>query len=197
MASKLHTLRAATFVVLLLVAATPCSAFAADRTATIYAARITSANAWHDLITQPANSEFLDAYVAVVAASVEVGDDEVDRVAWDVEGQLGYSFGDQSHWELNFAWGPRWRAFPWNDVISTAAAFRIGLSMASEVPELEVQLEGDSEQLLIYWVVEFTLTPPTSAWGASVRLHHRSPAFGLFGDDGGMNAVGLGVRRAF
>jgi hypothetical protein len=196
MATELHSSRAAAVLAALLVAG-PSSAPAAERAGTFYVARITSANAWHDLITQPANSDFVDAYVAVVAASAEVGDDERDRVGWDVEGQLGYNFGDQSHWELNVAWGPRWRAFPWDDVISTTAAFRIGLSMASELPELEVALEGDSEQLLLYWVVELAFTPPTSAWGASLRLHHRSPAFGLLGDDGGMNAVGLGIRRAF
>jgi hypothetical protein len=30
-----------------------------------------------------------------------------------------------------------------------------------------------------------------------LRLHHRSPAFGLFGDEGGANALTLGVRYAF
>jgi hypothetical protein len=30
-----------------------------------------------------------------------------------------------------------------------------------------------------------------------LRLHHRSPAFGLLGNAGGMNALGIGVRRAF
>jgi len=183
--------------VLLLIATASDSTLAAERTATFYVARITSANAWHDLITQPTNSEFIDSYVAVVSASLELGDRERDRVAWDLEGQLGYNFGDQSHWELNAAWGPRWRAFPWNDVVATSAAFRIGLSMASEVPEVEIELEGDSEQLLIYWVMELTFAPPTSAWALSFRLHHRSPAFGLLGDDGGMNAVGLGIQRAF
>jgi len=31
-------------------------------------------------------------------------------------------------------------------------------------------------------------------WAASLRIHHRSVAYGLMGDEGGMNAVGLGVR---
>ena len=173
------------------------SAVAADCAATLYAARITSANAWHDLVTEPTQSEFVDAYLAVAALSAQLNGDRSGALAWDVEGQLGYNFGDQSHWEFNLGAGPRWRSFPWNDAIATTAAFRIGLSMASETPELEVELEGSTEQLLIYWVVELTFSPPRSAWGVSLRLHHRSPAFGLLGDAGGMNALGVGVRRAF
>jgi hypothetical protein len=30
-----------------------------------------------------------------------------------------------------------------------------------------------------------------------LRLHHRSTAYGLFGNDGGANALTLGVRYAF
>lgn len=51
------------------------SAIATDYTATLYAARITDANAWHDLITQPAQSEFVDAYVAVAALSAQLHSD--------------------------------------------------------------------------------------------------------------------------
>jgi hypothetical protein len=186
-----------TVLVLMLALLGHGSAIATDYTATLYAARITDANAWHDLITQPAQSEFVDAFVAVAALSAQPKSDRRGALAWDLEGQLGYNFGDQSHWEFNLAAGPRWHSFPWNDAIATTAAFRIGLSMASEMPEIEVDLEGSTEQLLIYWVVELTLSPPRSAWGVSLRLHHRSPAFGLLGDAGGMNALGIGVRRAF
>jgi hypothetical protein len=31
----------------------------------------------------------------------------------------------------------------------------------------------------------------------SLRLHHRSVAYGLLGEDGGMNALGLGMRWKF
>src|SRR3990170_3934475 len=194
MSSALHKREAMTALVLML-ALLGHRAIAADYTATLYAARITNANAWHDLITQPAQSEFVDAYLAVAALSAQLNSDRGGALAWDLEGQLGYNFGDQSHWEFNLGAGPRWHSFPWNDAIATTAAFRVGLSMASELPELEIDLEGSTEQLLIYWVVELTLSPPRSAWGVSLRLHHRSPAFGLLGDAGGMNALGIGVRR--
>ncbi len=69
--------------------------------------------------------------------------------------------------------------------------------MASEVPEVEVELEGASEKLLLYWNIDVTLGPPRSSWALLLRLHHRSGGFGLLADDGGMNAVALGVRVAF
>ncbi len=197
MSAALHKRGAVTVLVLMFALPGHRCANAADYTATLYAARITNANAWHDLITQPAQSEFVDAYLAVAALSAQLNSDREGALAWDLEGQLGYNFGDQSHWEFNLGAGPRWCSFPWNDAIATTAAFRIGLSMASEMPELEIDLEGSTEQLLIYWVVELTVSPPRSAWGVSLRLHHRSPAFGLMGDAGGMNALGIGVRRAF
>src|SRR5687768_8565554 len=142
MSSALHPRWAMTVLVMMLALLGHGSAIATDYTATLYAARITNANAWHDLITQPAQAEFIDAYVAVAALSGQLNSDRRAALAWDLEGQLGYNFGDQSHWEFNLGAGPRWRSFPWNDAITTTAAFRIGLSMASEEPEVEVILEG-------------------------------------------------------
>jgi hypothetical protein len=34
-------------------------------------------------------------------------------------------------------------------------------------------------------------------WAVSLRLHHRSVAYGLLGTEGGMNGVGLGLRYKF
>ena len=168
-----------------------------DNAASFYVGRISSVNAWHDLIKDPANAEFVDAYLAVATLSQVVGRYRDDRLTLEVEGQVGYNFGDQSHWEINLAAGPRWRQFPWNDVVATSVAFGLGLSMASEVPEVEVELEGSSEQLLIYWNADVTLGPPSSSWTVLLRLHHRSGGFGSIADDGGMNAVALGLRITF
>jgi hypothetical protein len=57
--------------------------------------------------------------------------------------------------------------------------------------------EGESHQLLIYWVAELSAGPVNAPWSASLRLHHRSVAWGLMGDEGGMNAVGMGIRYRF
>jgi hypothetical protein len=174
-----------------------CAQEVRDRATSFYVGRISSADAWHDLIKDPVNAEFVDAYVAVAALSRVVGRYSHDRLTLEVEGQVGYNFGDQSHWEFNLAAGPRWNRFPWSDVVATSVAFGLGLSMASEVPDVEVELEGASDELLIYWSADVTLGPPRSSWAVLLRLHHRSGGFGLFADDGGMNAVALGLRITF
>ena len=182
----------------LLLPLLPAHAARGSETAwTVYAARISSVNACHALITDSLNAEFVDAYIAVAALSWELQRYREERLSIEVEAQAAYNFGDQHHWELNLAAGPRWHDFPWNDVVTTTAPFGLGLSMASEIPDVEVQLEGASERLLNYWMAEITLAQPNSPWSVSLRLHHRSPAFGFLGDDGGMNALGVGLRRAF
>lgn len=184
-------------VVLGVTPAALCHGQETARAATLYVGRISSANAWHDLVTSPAQAEFVDAYIAVAALSREFARRRQGDLTWEAEGQVGYNFGDQSHWEFNAAFGPRWRSFPWSSSVKTSAAFLFGLSIATETPEVEVELEGDSEQLLIYWAVELAMGPPHSKWAASLRLHHRSGGFGFVAEDGGMNAVALGVRVAF
>jgi hypothetical protein len=189
--------RNAAAMALLCLAPLAVSARSGDSAATFYVGRISSVNAWHDLITAPAEAEFVDAYVAVAALSHELGRYHHGHLSVDAEGQVGYNFGDQSHWEFNVAAGPRWSEFPWNETIATTAAFQLGLSLASETPELEVELEGDSQNLLIYWSAEVTLGPPHGSWAMLLRLHHRSTGFGLLANDGGVNAVALGLRYAF
>jgi hypothetical protein len=116
----------------------------------------------------------------------------------EAEAQLVRHFGDQDHWEVNApVLTARWLAFPWSATLDTSAAFGLGLSLASETPQTEVALEGSSEALLAYWMVELDAGLPDSAWRVTGRLHHRSTAFGTFGDDGGSNALVLGVKRLF
>jgi len=182
-----------------LALAVPQSASCAElhRAGTFYVARLTTVNAWHDIVTDPAQVEFADAYVAVAAVSRPLAWFRQGAASLFGEGQVGYNFGDQSHWEINLALGPRWHRFPWNRSVATTAAFGLGLSYASEVPETEVLLEKTSERLLVYWMMELTLGPPHAHWALALRLHHRSTGFGLFAHEGGMNALGAGVRLEF
>jgi len=177
--------------------ASTASADEGDRALTLYFGHIAGANAWHDIVKHPSESDFTGSHLAVAAMSRVLSRHFDDRLSIDLEGQAGYNFGDQNHFEFNVAVGPRWRRFPWNDYIATTAAFGLGLSLATEKPETEIELEGDTERLLVYWLMELTLGPPRSDWALSLRLHHRSGAFGLLADDGGMNAVTLGARYSF
>jgi hypothetical protein len=46
-------------------------------------------------------------------------------------------------------------------------------------------------------VAELTAGPVLAPWAITLRIHHRSVAWGVMGDEGGINAVGLGVRYRF
>ena len=162
---------------------------------TFYAAQISGEPTWQKLITEP-GGRFVNAWLIAAALAVPWK----SRAAWllEAEGQIVYNFGDQEHWEINVA--PivaRWQRFPWSERLATSAAFGLGLSYATEVPEVEIELEGQSQRWLIYWMAEFTAGPPDTGWAVTLRLHHRSDAWGVMGEDGGMNAVGVGVRYAF
>ena len=166
---------------------------------TVYAARISAERTWQHVLRNPFGGNYADAYL--VAGSFSRAYDEsfggALRAEW--EANLAYNFGDQDHLELNLApIALRWQRFPWSKSLHTTAAFGIGLSYAFGFPEVENSLEGDTTQLLLYWMLELTAGPPEGRWAISLRLHHRSTGFGLMGvEDGGMNAPGLGIRYLF
>lgn len=120
-----------------------------------------------------------------------------DALEIELEAQVVRHANVQSHWELNAPVVARWTAFPWNDTVQTSAAFGLGLSYATDEPAREVLNEGETEQLMAYWHIELEAGPPDSPYSGFARLHHRSTAYGLFGDDGGSNAFVFGVRRRF
>jgi len=166
--------------------------------ATLYAARISSEPGWEDVLVNPFGADYLDAFLAVAGVSRGYAHYNGGALQLEAEGQIAYAFGDQQYWELNVV--PvvvRWQRFPWSRTLATSAAFGLGLSYTTELPDIEVELEGESRKLLVYWVAELTAGLPEKSWSVSLRLHHRSVAYGLMGDEGGMNAVGLGVRWQF
>ena len=166
--------------------------------ATLYAARISSEPGWEDVFINPVGADYIDSYLAAAGVCRTYARYLDGGLHLEAGGQAAYYFGDQHYWELDAV--PvqlRWRRFPWNNRVATSAAFGIGLSYTTELPEIEVQLEGESSRLLIYWVAEVTAGLPGRSWALSLRLHHRSVAYGLMGDEGGMNALGLGLRWRF
>ncbi len=166
--------------------------------ATAYVAQISSEDTWQDVFFNPVLASYVDDYLLVAALSKRYALLREGALQLEVEGQVAYAFSEQRYWQLNAA--PivaRWQQFPWNHTVATSVAFGLGLSYATKLPELEVQLEGASSQLLVYWVAEMTAGPPGASWAVSLRLHHRSVGYGLFGDKGGMNAAGLGLRYMF
>jgi hypothetical protein len=49
---------------------------------------------------------------------------------------------------------------------------------------------------LICSMREATVGPLLAPWEFTLRLHHRSVAWSPMGEEGGMNAVGLGMRHS-
>jgi phytoene dehydrogenase-like protein len=193
---SMRSIRLAAYVLMIvpaLVRADP-----GDWSATVYGARISTQPGWEDILIDSAGTEFVDSYLLTAAVSRQYAERYDGALAIEAEGQIVRHFGDQTHWELNAV--PvvlRWSRFPWSRRFASSAAFGLGLSYATEMPPVEVALEGESRQWLVYWVMELTAGPNDAPWALSLRLHHRSVAYGLMGEEGGMNAVGLGLRFRF
>lgn len=169
-----------------------------EHAATVYIARVSSERTWQHVIKDPFGADFADAYLITAAISRSYVHLRNDSLRLEMEGNVAYNFGDQRHLEFNAV--PivaRWQRFPWDRRFATSAAFGLGLSYATELPEVEVELEGQTSKWLIYWVLELTAGPASAPWSVSLRLHHRSDAWGLMGEDGGVNAIGVGLRYRF
>lgn len=164
----------------------------------MYVAQISGEEGWEDVMVNPAFSDYVDDYLVVAALSTDYAHYRDGALQLEAEGQVAYNFGEQHHWEFNAVpIAARWLEFPWSQTVATSAAAGIGLSYATHVPEVEVELEGESEKLLVYWFAEITAGPVDAPWSVLLRLHHRSVAYGLLGEEGGMNGVGLGLRYRF
>ena len=154
-------------------------------------------NVWEDVFTDPGGLNVEEATLFGIAGSVGLTE-PLQGLSIEAEGQLVRHFGDQDHWEVNLPIATaRWSRFPWSGTLDTSAAFGLGLSWTSEKPALEVRNEGDSAQVMAYWMIEVDTALPVERWRLVGRLHHRSTAYGLFGEDGGGNALVLGLRRQF
>ncbi len=143
------------------------------------------------------NIHFLDGYIFVGAWAWTMRNFLNGALSMELEGQIGKYFNDQKNWEINLALAARWRKFPWREKINISVAWGIGPSYATEVPPIEVRINGASRQMLVYWFAEATFGPPKSSWSWVLRIHHRSPGFGLLGTEGGANILSSGLKFYF
>ena len=162
----------------------------------VYGAQLTSNN-FEDFFLgkkiAPRNS-----YLATIALARRLGGWR-DRLSYELEGQLVKHFKLQDHWEFNLLGVLRWERFPWDRWIDSSAAFGLGGSWATQKPKIELDNDGTTAQLLVYWMLELAVVPVKSQPQIELfgRVHHRSDAFGLVADDGGSNALALGVKYRF
>lgn len=182
-----------------LLCAASANGIATPNTFTFYTGRISSQATWHDVLLKPWRDDYTDTYIATVAFTRAYAERLDGALRLEYELNATYNFGEQNHWEANVA--PltlRWQRFPWNDRVRTTVAFGLGFSYAFEFPRVEYELENDTQQFLLFWQLEITAGPREGPWSTVLRLHHRSPGWGVMGvADGGMNAPSLGFRYQF
>jgi hypothetical protein len=167
-------------------------------TGMLYGARMSSETGWEDILMNPFGAQYVDVFLVAAGVSRPYAQYREGALTLEAEAQVARYFGDQDHWEFNAVpLTVRWHRFPWSDKVATSTAFGLGLSYATELPPVEVEIEGESAQWLIYWLLEATAGRVGSPWSFTLRMHHRSVAYGLMADEGGMNGVGLGVRYRF
>jgi hypothetical protein len=160
----------------------------------VYGGRLTS-NHWEEFFHS--KLDFKDSYLVAAALARRIGAYE-NKASFEIEGQIVKHFNIQTHWELNAIVSARWEAFWWDDVIDTSVAFGLGPSYATDKPEIEVELDGDTSRFLVYWMLELALGLPNYPHLALItRIHHRSDAFGLIHNGGGSNAFAVGLKWRF
>jgi hypothetical protein len=160
----------------------------------LYAGRLTS-NHWEEFFSS--KLDFKDSNLVTAALARRIGA-YGDKASFEIEGQIVKHFNIQTHWELNALVVARWEAFWWDDVLDTSVAFGLGPSYATDEPEIETEINGNTSQFLIYWMLELALGLPDYPRVALItRIHHRSDAFGLIPDGGGSNALAFGLKWRF
>ena len=148
-----------------------------------------------DVFTFKAKFEDND-YIAVVALAREFWHYK-KYISFEVEGQIGKHFNNDTFWEFNGLIIGRWHAFPWNKYVETSFAMGDGLSYYTEVSKVEKEDDEDAQKTLNYLMFELALgLPQYPRWDLVVRIHHRSSIFGLYGA-GGSNYVCGGIKFSF
>lgn len=162
----------------------------------IYGAKMTT-NHWEDFITRSDPIEFMDSKLLVASLAKQIGPTQ-ECLNYEIEGQIAKHFGIQDHWEFNALGVLRWEPFWWDRFIETSAAFGLGASYATDTPEAEVIIEGESKRWMAYWMMEIAFDlPPLPDVALITRIHHRSEAFGLIADKGGSNSLAVGLKFKF
>lgn len=152
-------------------------------------------NRANDLL-RPGEYDFADNYFAgsMIGYDRQIGD---TQWSWGAEIQVNLHFGNQEFLEFvlpaTIRYRPQIAFLP--DLGSFA--FGLGFSYTTKVPQIEIDVRGDSARTLVYWLAETAISVGDSGDKLFFRVHHRSDAFGLLYPDSGSNAFAVGWRRPF
>ena len=167
-----------------------------DWSLTLYTGAV-SGDSITEVLQLKANFKHSNTYLAIAAAKKIKKQANLD---WEIEGQFVHHIGElQKHMEFNGLILARWKTFPWDHILDTSFAIGEGLSLATEVPEIEKRNHDEASAFLNYLLFEITFPLQFLTNTEMVlRIHHRSGVFRLFdGVTGASNAVGIGIRRKF
>jgi hypothetical protein len=100
-----------------------------------------------------------NSYISVISLGRELSVYE-EKIAVEIEGQLGFHHGAQNHQEMNCAIILRWLSFPWDHYVDTSFAIGNGISYATVAPDIEIEnaVNGNTNQWLYYMMVEWAFT---------------------------------------
>ncbi len=183
-------------IFLMLTCVSPVFAEQGDYAFNLYIGQMTS-NHFDDFFLGE-DADFEDSYLLAATLARRLGGYQ-DLLSYEVEGQLVKHFDLQDHWEFNALGVLRWEPFFWDRWLETSAAFGLGGSYATEKPQVEIDNDGETSRFLVYWMLELAVAPFSARPDLELiaRIHHRSDAFGLVADDGGSNALALGIKYRF
>jgi len=143
-------------------------------------------------------ADFVESQLVVAAVQRSLWGKASDPWSIGMEANAAKHFGIQEHWEFNVpVLTLSWHRFPWNETLRQSVGLGAGPSVTTQRPKAEEEINPSSRHLLLYWHLETTLALPQSPWSVLFRLHHRSTAYGVFGDEGGSNALTTGIRYHF
>jgi len=119
-------------------------------------------------------------------------------LSFELEGNVGKYLGPRDdQWAFAGLMLGRWHAFPWDRYIDTSFAMGAGLSLNSDVTQIERDRDDHAQRLLGYLAFEFTLgLPQYPRSDLMFRVHHRSGARGLIGESVS-NYLCVGLKFAF
>ncbi|WP_299649220.1 hypothetical protein [uncultured Tateyamaria sp.] len=156
---------------------------------------IMTENRWHDVVT-PGRLELADS--ALIGFGLgwdrQIG---TSRFSYGFELQALRHFGRQDHFEVNLPIVMRYR--PENPVPQalTSVAFGLGVSHATEIPQVEIDRKGASQQNFFYWMAEAEFALTSLDTSLYFRLHHRSDGYGIYDVDSGSTGLVVGWRKLF
>jgi len=142
--------------------------------------------------------DYFDSRISVMGLNYPL-EPSIEKIHFEMEGQIGKHEGLMHHWESNLVLIARIGFL--EESLPLSLAYGIGLSYAWEVPEPEAKIEGPpTNQILNYFLFELDVGLPGIDWNPRLllRIHHRSGVYGIYCPDNcGANFVTAGIKISF